>query len=94
MEFEGEKIASWFGGDIDGGYECSIYWDDSVIEDKAAQIERDILLISNGLKSKFTVMTTTLGMTEEQADAELKRIADESRINAFDVDRFATFGVN
>jgi hypothetical protein len=39
-------------------------------------------------------MITTLGMTEEQADAELKRIADESRINALDVDRFAAFGVN
>ena len=93
MEFEGEKIASWFGGDISDGYECSIYWDDSVIEDKAAQIERDILLLSNGLKSKFTVMTTTLGMTEEQANAELKRISDESSINADDVDRFAAFGV-
>lgn len=93
LDFEGEKIASWFGGDISEGYECSIYWDDSVIEDKAAQIDRDILLLSNGLKSKFTVMTTTLGMTEEQANAELKRIADESSISADDVDRFAAFGV-
>lgn len=93
MEFEGEKVASWFGGDIDGGYECSTYWDDSVIEDKAAQIERDILLLSNGLKSKLTIMTTTLGMTEEQAEAEIKRIADESRIGALDVDRFAAFAV-
>ena len=81
------------GGDIDGGYECSVYWDDSVIEDKAAQIERDILLLSNGLKSKLTIMTTTLGMTEEQAEAEIKRIADESRIGALDTDRFAAFAV-
>ena len=94
LDFEGEKVASWFGGDIDSGYECSVYWDDSVIEDKASQIDRDILLLSNGLKSKRTVMTTTLGMTEEQADAELKRIAEESSINALDVDRFAAFGGN
>jgi hypothetical protein len=38
-------------------------------------------------------MTTTLGMTEEQANAELKRISDESSISADDVDRFAAFGV-
>lgn len=92
-EFDGEHVASWFaGGDIANGIECSVYWDDSVIEDKASQIDRDILLLNNGLKSKRTVMTTTLGMTEEQADAELKRIAEESSINAFDVDRFAAFG--
>lgn len=93
VEFEGEKVSSWFpSGDIDA--DISVYWDDSIIEDKKSQIDRGILLMSNGVMSKRAFMRDVLGMTDEQVDAELKEIADEGQIRAEDVDRFATFGVS
>lgn len=88
MEFEGRKIA-----DLAKGYEVSVMMEDAVLEDSSTRINRAITLISNGLLSKKSAMTDPkygIGMTEDEADAELQRIADEGQISATAFDMFQT----
>lgn len=55
-------------------------------------INEGILLIGNGLMSKTRFMTDTLGMTDEQAAAELARIANEQKQGVEAVDLLNVFG--
>ena len=55
--------------------------DDSIIEDKNAEQLRAQQEVNAGLKSKKTYLIETKGMSEEEADAELQRIADEKMSN-------------
>jgi A118 family predicted phage portal protein len=85
MEFEGRKVA-----ELARDYEISVMMEDSVLEDSQTKLDRAILLLSNGLISKKTAMTDPkygLGMTEEEADAEIEAIAAEKTVDAtaFDV---------
>lgn len=94
MDFEGEKVASWFkDGSLDGQYECKIAWDDGVIQDRTTNINEGIMLVNSGLMSKKTFLMDTLGMTEEQANIELQRINDEGQIDELALDRFNVGGV-
>ena len=88
LEFEGEHVRSWFSetAPLSTQYECSLAWDDSIIEDKAAEQTQALQEVDRGLLSKKTYLMTMRGMTEEQADAELARIADESSIGGTAVD--------
>ena len=72
---------------ISGGYDVAITFDDSIIEDKNAEINQGIALTGAGLMSKKKFMTDVLGYTPEDADAELKQIGEESKVNAVTVDR-------
>jgi A118 family predicted phage portal protein len=84
LSYEGRKIADL----IAGGYNISIKFDDSIIEDKNAEISRGTMLVGAGLMSRVKFMTDTLGYIPEEAKAELKQISDESnRINAAEVTR-------
>lgn len=69
------------------GWESKVVFDDSILQDRQTNINEGILLITNGLQSKKKFMTEVLGMTEGDAEAELKAIAEEKRItgNALDV---------
>ena len=63
---------------------------DAVLEDTGTKLDRAIMLLNNGLMSKKTILTDPkygIGMTEEQADEELARIAKEGKLGAtaFDV---------
>ena len=85
MDFEGRKIA-----ELARNYEISVVMEDAVLEDSQTRIDRAIKLVTNGFISKLTAMTDPkygLGMTEEEAEIELKRINDEQNITpaAFDV---------
>nr|DAN17912.1 MAG TPA: portal protein [Caudoviricetes sp.] len=93
VEFDGEKVSSWFKADesIDKSYCCNIYWDDAIIQDRQTNINEGILLTSNGLMSKKAFMTKVLGMTPEQAEAEIKNIAEEQNINTFTIDKLDAF---
>ena len=66
---------------VQSGYECTITFDDSILQDRQTNVNEGILLMSNGVMSKLTYMTQTLGMTEEEAKIELQRIADESAVS-------------
>ena len=81
LSYNGQSIESL----IAGGYNVSIKFDDSVIEDKAAEINQGTMLVGAGLMSKKKFMMDTLGYTEEDADAELKQITEEGKARAVEV---------
>lgn len=84
LTYEGKTVESL----ISGGYEVSVTFDDSIIEDKNAEINRGTMLVGAGLMSKKKFMTDTLGYTEEQAEEEIARIKDETKTSAVDLNLF------
>lgn len=72
---------------VSGGYNVSIKFDDSIIQDKDAEINQGTMLVGAGLMSKKKFMVDTLGYTPEEADAELAQIKTEGTGNAVDVTR-------
>lgn len=94
VEFDGEKVASWFeDGSLAGQYECKIAWDDGVIQDRSANINEGIMLVNSGLMSKKTFLVKALGLTDEMATAELQRMSEEGQIDELAIDRFNVGGV-
>lgn len=83
LTWEGKTIESL----IAGGYDVSVQFDDSIIEDKNAEINRGVSLVGAGLLSKRKFMTDMLGYTPEDADKELTQISNEQRTNSVVVDR-------
>lgn len=84
LTWEGKTIESL----IANGYDVAVKFDDSIIQDKAADINQGTLLVGAGLLSRKKFMTNTLGYTPEEADAEIKQIATESKtVNAIEVNR-------
>jgi A118 family predicted phage portal protein len=83
LTYNGQSIESL----IAGGYNVSVKFDDSIIEDKNAEINQGTMLVGAGLMSKKKFMMDTLGYTEEDAEAELAQIADEKQANAVEVTR-------
>lgn len=84
LTYEGKTIESL----VAGGYDISIKFDDSIIQDKAAEISQGTMLVGSGLMSRKKFLTETMGYTPEEAEKELKQIADESKnINAVEVTR-------
>jgi len=83
LTWEGKTIESL----IAGGYEVAVTFDDSIIEDKNAEINQGIALTGAGLMSKKRFLTDVLGMTEENAEKELAQIGEERKVNAVTVDR-------
>ena len=83
LTYEGQSIESL----IAGGYDVSVKFDDSIIQDKDADINRGIMEIGAGVLSKKKFMIDTLGYTEEEADKELAQIAEERKTNSVVVDR-------
>lgn len=83
LTWEGKTVESL----IAGGYEVAVTFDDSIIEDKNAEINQGIALTGAGLMSKKRFLTDVLGMTEEDAEKELTQIGEERKVNAVTVDR-------
>jgi A118 family predicted phage portal protein len=83
LTYKGQSIESL----IAGGYEVSIKFDDSIIEDKNAEINQGVALVGAGLMSKKRFMVNTLGYTEEDADKELAQIVTEGKQNSVEVTR-------
>ena len=72
---------------IANGYSVSVQFDDSIIQDKDAEINQGVMLVNSALMSKKRFMTETLGLTDEQAEAELAQIRAEGTGNSVDVTR-------
>ena len=72
---------------ISGGYNVSVDFDDSIIQDKDAEINQGTMLVGAGLMSKKKFMMDTLGYTEEDAEKELEQIKAEGVGNTVDVTR-------
>ena len=83
LTWEGKTMESL----IAGGYDVAVTFDDSIIEDKNAEINQGIALTGAGLMSKKRFLTDVLGMTEEDAEKELAQIGEERKVNAVTVDR-------
>lgn len=64
------------------GWNTSIVFDDSIIQDRTSDINEGILLVQNSIMSKRTFLENVLGYTPEQADKELARLADEAKAGA------------
>ena len=83
ITWKGQTIESL----ISGGYDISVKFDDSIIQDKDAEINQGTMLVGAGLMSKKKFMIDVLGYTPEDADAELAQIKTEGTGNAVDVTR-------
>lgn len=68
------------------GWESKVVFDDSILQDRQTNINEGVLLVTNGLKSKKAFLVDILGMTEDEANRELKQIADEKTVTASAVD--------
>ena len=83
LTYDGKKIEDLAAD----GYEVAVKFDDSIIEDKEADINRGAMLVGAGLMSKKKFMVDTLGYTEQAAEDELKQIAEEQKGNTVTVDK-------
>ena len=83
IEWQGQSVAAL----IAGGYDVSVKFDDSIIQDRQTDINEGTMLVGAGLMSKKRFMVDTLGLTPEQADAELAQIKAEGAANAVEVTR-------
>ena len=81
LSYKGQKVESL----IAGGYEVSVKFDDSIIQDKDAEISQGTMLVGAGLMSKKKFMMDTLGYTEEVAEKELAQISEEGKSNSVTV---------
>ena len=81
LTFDGRPVADL----LKDGYEVSVKFDDSIIQDKNAEINQGIALVGAQLMSKKKFLMDTLGYTEANAEKELAQIAQESKSNAVDV---------
>ena len=88
VEFEGQKIATLAAG----GYQKTVTFDDSIIEDRSAEINEGIMLVNSALMSKLTFMMEKLGYTEDRAKLEIQRIRDESKVGPEVFDQLDAFG--
>ena len=72
------------------GYEISVGMDDGITQDRQTNINEGITLVGAGLMSKKTFLTAKKYgqcLTEEEADQELKRIANERTVTGNIIDR-------
>ena len=83
LTWQGQTVESL----ISGGYNVSVKFDDSIIQDKDAEINQGTMLVGAGLLSKKKFMIDTLGYTPEEADTEIAQIKAEGTGNSVDVTR-------
>ena len=82
LTYKGQTIESL----VANGYDVSVQFDDSIIQDKDAEINKGIMEIGAGVLSKKKFMMDTLGYTEEDAEKELAQIAQERKTSSVVVD--------
>jgi len=81
MEWKGQSIEKLAAG----GYTVSVMFDDGITQDRQTNINEGVMLVGAGLLSKYTFLTDKKygqGLTPEEAEAELKRISEEGRMQA------------
>lgn len=86
VQYEGVSIAR----EAERGYEVSVVLDDGITQDRQTNINEGITLVNSRLMSKFKFLTDPKygqGLTEEEAQAELERIASESQVTGMSIDR-------
>ena len=61
----------------EGEYEVAYCWDDSIIIDKDAERQIDLIDVQEGLMSKVEYRVKWYGETQEQAETALKSVKNE-----------------
>lgn len=64
----------------------TVDFDDSVIEDTNATIDKNIKLVQAGLRSKVSAIMEINKCSEEEARKEIEKIAEDSQITGADID--------
>lgn len=72
--------------DTGGAVDATVDFDDSIIEDTNALIDKNIKLVNAGLRSKLTAIMEINKCTEADAREELKRILEDGQITGQDID--------
>ena len=72
--------------DAGGAVDATVDFDDSIIEDSSATIDKNIKLVQAGLRSKLIAVMEINKYSEADALEELKRIAEDGRITGQDID--------
>lgn len=88
VDFEGETVESL----VSDGYDMQIKFDDSIIQDRQTDLNEGAMLVNSQLMSKFRFMTEKLGLTKEQAEAEITRIREEGSFGPDVIDNLDSFG--
>lgn len=88
VHWQGKSIRSL----MESGWKSKVVFDDSILQDRQTNVNEGVLLVSNGLKSKWSFLTETLGLTEEQAQKELNRIAEEGKMTSTTLDKLEMGG--
>ena len=80
VTWQGQSVAALAAG----GYEVKVTFDDSVTQDRQTNLNEGVMLVGAGLLSKLTFLTDRkygIGLTEAEAQEELKRIASEASMS-------------
>lgn len=72
--------------DSGGEVQATVDFDDSIIEDTNATIDKNIKLVTGGLRSKITAIMEIEKCSEEDAMKELDRIREDNQITGQDID--------
>ena len=72
--------------------EVSVAFDDSIAEDKSAEIDKQIRLVQAELQSKRRAIMEAQGVTEEEAMLIIEEIIEEQKLNTPDIDDSILFG--
>src|SRR5690625_5149464 len=72
--------------------EISIAFDDSIAEDKAAEINKQVQLVQAELQSKKRAIMKIFGVTDDEAMEIIAEIAEEQKMTAPEVDDSVLFG--
>jgi A118 family predicted phage portal protein len=88
MEYKGKKIEQL----VKPGYQISVFFDDSIINSREANINEGIMLLTNEVMSRLRFMTKVLGYTTVEAEKEIARIAQEKKVNTNSVIDFFNMG--
>lgn len=69
--------------------DVEIDFDDSIIEDQNAIAQKNILLVTSGLRSKIDAIMEIEKCSQKEAEAKLAAIKHEDAVNLPDVEAFA-----
>lgn len=73
-------------------YEVTVTFDDSIAEDKGAEINQQTQLVNAGLQSKKRAIMKVQGVTEEEALEILREIMEEERMQSPDLEELQAEG--
>lgn len=65
-----------------GDYEVTVAFDDSIVEDKKAELDKAVIELTNRMKPRYLVISEYYGITENEAKQWIKEMNEEERQQA------------